>query len=85
MSETKAQLQLRCDKLGEALDEARDEIAVLKRGHASASDTDVDSRSALDCMVEDIRYSDLRELVAQLRAALPAIDLERLRKALDEP
>lgn len=83
--DTLASLRLRCDKLGEALEDARATIDELKRGSASVTDTDLTGCSAFDIVADNVRYGDLRELVAQLRAALPAIDLERLRKALDEP
>lgn len=83
--DTLASLRLRCDKLGEALEDARATIDELKRGSASVADTYHDGISALDLVADNVRYGDLHELVEQLRAALPAIDLERLRKALDEP
>lgn len=83
--DTLASLRLRCNKLGEALEDARATIDELKRGSASVADTHLDGCSALDIMADNVRYGDLYELVALLRAALPAIDLERLRKALDDP
>jgi hypothetical protein len=85
VSETKAQLQDRCDRLGRALDEARETIAMGERARQEASVPAEHEMTAVEEVVEDIRYGDLHELVAQLRTALPAVDLERLRKALDEP
>lgn len=83
--DTLASLRDRCNKLGKALDEAREEIAGLKRSAESAPDEEGREMTAAEEVAYDIRYGDLRELVAQLRTALPAVDLERLRKALDEP
>lgn len=82
--DTLASLRLRCNKLGEALEDARATIDEMRRENASAT-TPEHGDSALNLVAESIRYGNLRELVAQLRTALPAIDLERLRKALDEP
>lgn len=75
--DTLASLRARCAKLGEALEDARATISELQRGYASVS--------AIDLLADNVRYGDIHELVEQLRTALPAIDLERLRKALDEP
>lgn len=83
--DTLASLRARCAKLGEALEDARATISELQRGYASVSDNTFDGVSAIDLLADNVRYGDIHELVEQLRTALPAIDLERLRKALDEP